>query len=142
MKFLDLNAAVNIESSVRTEMTETRLAEMRNARVIYDQKMEAKRKEEEEKNKRGKPREIVKMKSKPKLKASSSNVTLKSELEPPIVDEATYIDIEEEYLAYEAAGLEEEQRAFLPENLGLTQHEVNVKHLQTSTTVQMNLLTR
>lgn len=141
MKFLDLNAAVNIESSVRTEMTETRLAEMRNAREIYDQKMEAKRKEEE-KNKKGKPREIVKVKSKPKLNATSSSVTLKSQLEPPIVDEATYIDIEEEYLAYEAAELEEEHKAFLPENLGLTQYEVSEKHFRTLTTVQMNLLSR
>ena len=117
MKFLDFNAAVNIEWAVKKSMTDIHLIEMRKVREIYNQKMEEKRKEEEKKSK-------DKKKPATQIKEKTSKVSLKLEIEPPVVDEATYIDVNEEYLVYENEQFDRERERFLTVNLDLDQHEV------------------
>lgn len=134
MKFLDLNEAVNIEWSVRKSMRDIHLEEMRKVREVYDQKMEEKRQEEEKSRRKNKGKVIKNILEKP------SKIIVNVELEPPMVDEATYVDVEQEYLAYEDTQLNKERDSFLPENLGLTQHEVKQEALLLLANVMITLI--
>lgn len=117
MKFIDLNSAVGLEMSVKKAMTEKHLKEMKKARDAYDAIMEEKRIEEEKMKKFKGP--------KPKVEKKASKVKFVEEIEPPVVDETTYVDVDEEYLRFEDAQLEDERESLSPENLGLTEHEVS-----------------
>lgn len=117
MNFIHLNTAVEMEMSVKKMMTNKHLKEMKKVRDAYDEMMEEKLKEEEKMKKSKGP--------KPKSAEKVSKAKFVEEIEPPIVDEMTYVDIDKEYLVYEADQVEKDRESFLPENLGLFEHEVS-----------------
>lgn len=116
LNFENLEAATSNERDIRKAMTDRRLDEMRKVRQAYEEKMEEIRLEQE-KDKT--------MKTKDKKKDTPSKTRIKEDLEPPVVDETTYVDVEEEYVEFEDAQLKILQKSSLPENLGLKEHEVS-----------------
>lgn len=118
MVFENLSSIVAKERNARKELTDIHLGEMKKVREAYDTKMEIKRKEEEKNKKGRKQLPVTGNSQKPKKSA-------KEPPEPPVVDAATYVDVEAEFCALEAAQAEEDRECFKPENLGLTVHEVN-----------------
>lgn len=120
MIFENLSSTAAKERSARKELTDTHLEEIKKVRKAYDIKMEAKRKEEEKNKKGRKPQPVTDTSKKPKKIA-------KEPPEPPIVDAATYVDVEAEFCALEAAQAEEDRECFKPENLGLKVHEVRLR---------------
>lgn len=117
MKFETLEESNNIERLVRKEIILNRLEEMRKARQAYETRMEVLAAAEE-------MLKITKT-SKDKKTLTPSKVRIKEEEEPPIVDDATFVDIEDDYVAYETEQLEIERENWLPENLGLDDGEVS-----------------
>lgn len=114
LEFIDLNSAVSMETIVKKTMNEKHLKEMKKVRDAYEQMMEERRLEEEK----------MKTMKGPKPKEKASKVKFVEEPEPPVVDETTFIDVEQEYLEFEDAQAEKEREKFLPENIGLAEHEV------------------
>lgn len=117
MKHIDLKTSVMNEWVVKKSMTEKHLISMKKARDDFDEKMKVKRQEEEKKKKSGKSSKEVKKKP--------SKVKFKEESEPPVVDEATYIDVDDEFLQYEENLIETERETFSPESLDLFNNEVS-----------------
>lgn len=117
--FENLKSSLAYEQDKRKIMTEKHLAEMRAARAIWDEKMD-KQKQADGKNKGAKKKPEAPKKPDPKAKKS------KTDVEPPAVDEATYIDVEAEYCAFELEEFYEERKNLLPENLGLKSNEVSL----------------
>lgn len=128
MEYIDLKTAVTNEWVVRMAMTDKRLRSMKKAREAYEDKMEEKQKENEKSNKTTKAKSPAKKTEDKKktVKNKSSRVQFKEELEPPVVDESTYIDIEDEYLQYEAHLIEKKRESFSPDSLGLPKNEVKI----------------
>lgn len=113
MEFLDLAAAVEIEMKERKKITEKHLDAMRKVRAAYELRMEEIAKEESQK------------------KSGSENKKVKIiEIEPPIVDEGTYVDVEVEYVALEFAKYCDEMDSLSPDNLMLGVNEVNMRENQ------------
>lgn len=106
-----------MEREVRKEITLKRLEEMRKARQAYEIRMQELAAAEE-------LLKITKT-SKDKKTLTPSKVRIKEEEEPPIVDETTWVDIEDDVVAYETEKLENEHESWLPENLGLDDGEVS-----------------
>lgn len=116
MKFETLEESNNIERLVRREITLNRLEEMRKTRQAYETRMEVLAAAEE----------MLKVtKTKEKKTLTPSKVRIKEEEEPPIVDDSTFVDIEDDYVAYENEQLEIEHENWLPENLGLDDGDVS-----------------
>lgn len=115
LEFIDLNSAVSMEMSIKKTMIDKHLKEMKKVRDAYEQMMEERRLEEEK----------TKTMKGPKPKEKASKVRFVEETEPPVVDETTHIDVEEEYLEFEDAQVEKEREGLLPENIGLAEHEVS-----------------
>lgn len=124
MKFIDLAKAVSEEMKIRKAMTEKQLERMRKEREDFDLMMENKRKEEEANKSKKRPPKNPPKKAEKKSSKSKSKVQIVEKVEPPVVDESTYVDVEDEYLAYEEAQTKLNLEPFRPENLGLTEHEV------------------
>lgn len=120
MIFENLSSTVAKERSARKELTDLHLGEMKKVRDAYDTKMEIKRKEEEKNKKGRKPLPVAANSKKPRKVA-------KEPPEPPIVDAATYVNVEAEFCALEAVQAEEDRECFKPENLGLKVHEVRLQ---------------
>ena len=119
--------ALDNEWMVRQEMKKKHLEEMQKTRLDYEVKMKQKLLEEEAK--KGKPKDIVKIIEKPKLKSKTKD---KFEIEPPIVDENTFIDVEEEYLAYEDDIALQERLLMGPAYLPLNENDINMRQYQIS----------
>lgn len=130
MKFKDLATSVSEEMAVRKMMTEKHLDRMRKEREAYDLMMEEKLKlEEAAKSSKKKAKAVVpskKVEKKKKSTKKASKVPFIEPVVPPVVDESTYIDVESEYLVFEAAQVLEDFEPYKPENLGLSEHEVSV----------------
>jgi hypothetical protein len=128
LEFVDLRSSVQTEWLIRKSMTEKHLKAMRKAREAYEQQEAEKlqeqkvkltgKKEVQPKKKEDKKKKEVKKSPKSKVKfAEASSI-------PPIVDEATYIDVEDEYVEFEKFLREDELGIFSPANLGLKEFEV------------------
>lgn len=117
--------AVDNEWMVRQEMKNKHLEVMRKTRLDYDVKMEQKRLEEEKK--KGKSKNKVNAIEIPKSKSKT-----KDKNEPPIVDENTFVDVEEEYLAYEDDIVLQEQMLMGPAYLPLNENDMNMRQYQIS----------
>jgi hypothetical protein len=124
MDFQTLSVAVERETIVRKFMRKMRLDAMRRERAEYELKMEEKRRLEEEEEEARKASKDKK-KAEPKKK---QKITL--QVEPPIVDESTYVNVDDEYVAYETNKAEEESRSLSPDQLNLQEHEVNMREFQ------------
>lgn len=118
MKFESLKSAVAYERHIRSVMKEKRLEEMQKVRIAWEEKIEKKRLEEE------KSKKADKGKKKPAEKSKKSNKKVKEISEPPVVDDKTFVDVEEEYCAFEFQEFMDERTKYLPENLGLGNNEV------------------
>ncbi|KAG5679973.1 hypothetical protein PVAND_009508 [Polypedilum vanderplanki] len=126
MEFQNLLAAIDNEMIVRTLMRNNRIEKMRKARTDYELKMEEIRKQQEEE-------EAAKKNSKKEMKEEFKKIKkkiIKMPVEPPIVDESTYVDVEEEYVEYENLKAEEERNSSSPQNLNLHEYEVNMRDYQ------------
>lgn len=117
-KYIDFKTAVMNEWIVKKSMTEKHLTTMKKAREDFEEKIEKKRQEEESKKKKSKKSNI-------EVKKKPSKVKFKEEPEPPIVDEATYIDVDDEFIRYEENLIEEERESCSPESLQLLENEVS-----------------
>lgn len=113
MKFLNLAQTVEMEMKERQKITEKHLNVMRKKRADYEKRMEELAKEEKQK----------KEKSEEKKKKVI-------EIEPPIVDESTYVDVENEYVAFEFSKFREEMDSLSPEKLNLGENDVNMREYQ------------
>lgn len=113
MIFVDLSTAVEEEMTVRRQMIDKHLNIMRNTRAAYEERMEELAKEE------------IKKKSNPAQR--SEKKTRHIEIEPPIVDETTYVDVEDEYVTYEFSKFQQDMYSLSPESLNLSMHEVNMR---------------
>lgn len=118
VKHIDLKAAVINEWMVKKSMTDKHIKAMKRAREEFEEKMEEKLKEEGTKKKKSD-------KSANEKKNKPSKVKFKEEPEPPVVDEATYVNVDEEFLSHEENLFEEEREAFSPDSLGLSKNEVS-----------------
>lgn len=123
----DLLKAIEDECTVRQGMKNKHLEDMQKTRLEYDVKMEKKRLEEE----------AIKAKSKDmgksgNMKEEKSKKKDKNEIEPPIVNEETYIDVDEEYLVYEDDIALKERNLMGPEYLPLNENDVNMRQYQIS----------
>lgn len=128
MHYDNLSASIASEWTERRAITEKNLDRMRLEREQYEEKMEKLRlKEEADLKNKKKPEEKKSGKSKKQPKREETP-------EPPIVDETTYVDVEEEFVAYEDAEAEREQKKSSPDALQLTEHEV-CNHLKTFLTI-------
>jgi len=126
MKFQNFDYAIDEEMKMRKYFRDKRVAEMREAREAYDIKIEALKKQEEAdaKNKKNKEQAAdLATKNKKNLKP-------KKIIEPPIVDDSTYVNVDDEYLEYENQIVEEEVNLLSPENLNLDIHDVNMRQHQ------------
>ena len=121
----DLLKAVDDEWMIRQEMKNKHLYEMRKTRLEYDVKMEQMRLEEEKK--KGKSKDKVNAAEKPKPKSK-----IKDKNEPPIVNEDTFIDVDEEYLAYEDEMAFQERTSMGPDYLPLNENDINMRQYQIS----------
>ncbi|XP_070509138.1 uncharacterized protein [Chironomus tepperi] len=119
MKFQNFDASIDDEMKMRKYFRDKRVAEMREAREVYEMKMEEMRIQEEADAKNKKSKEQTKDKKKPKI--------LK---EPPIVDDSTYVNIDDDYLEYENEKIEEEMNQLSPESLGLDSYDVNMRQYE------------
>jgi hypothetical protein len=117
MKYIDLKTAVKNEWMIRKSISENHIVAMKKAREVFEEEMEEKLKEEE-KNKKSKKSETTEKKKK------KTKVQFKEEPEPPIVDAATYVDIDDEYVEFEDNLFEKERESFSPDSLGLLKNEV------------------
>lgn len=126
-RFIDMSSSLTAEWKERKAITENILKEMTKARELYDNKMEELRKEEEatQKNKQ-KPKPKLPTVAKKSGKRSKDKVK-EPELEPPIVNETTYVDVENDYVAFEDAQVAADQERLSPINLQLTEHEVSLQ---------------
>ena len=116
MQFEDLATSVEIEMKMRRQMTDNHLDEMRRERIAYEKRMKALADAEAaQKN--------MAASKKPKKKK-------KVEVEPPIVDETTYIDVDEEYVEYENEKFQEKLDSLSPTSLNLSDHDVNMREFQ------------
>lgn len=116
MVFDDISTTVEEEMMIRRHMIDKHLNAMRKVRAAYEERMEELAKEENNK------------KSDPSQKSESKTKSV--EIESPIVDETTYVDVEDEYVAYEFAMFQEEMNSLSPESLNLSMHEVNMREYQ------------
>lgn len=118
-EYNNLADAVETEMKIRCEMREKHLDEMRKVRMEYDKKIEALAKEETKKKTKPLliPKKVEKIKKKP-------------DIEPPKVDEKTYVDVDEEYIQYENMKFEEEIESLSPINLNLNIYELNLREYQ------------
>lgn len=116
-QFESLKESAADEISTRREMTEKHLEKMRADRDVWEEKMEKILLEEEKKSKGSKKRPGAAIQPKTSAKVNA-------EIEPPVVDESSYVDVETEYCAFEMEKFNEERKIFLPENLGLAKNEV------------------
>lgn len=132
MKFIDLATVVNEEMALKKSITEKHLERMRKERDAYELMMEEKLKEEEANNKSKKNKGVPSKKAEKnkKLKKQQSKVKFVEPAVPPVVDESTYVDVEDEYLMYEEAQVKEDLEPNKPENLGLSEHEVEFQSNQ------------
>lgn len=122
--YSDLKMAVQSEWMIRRSMTEKHLSDMRKAREAYEEELIRKQKEEEEKLKSSKKAKNSGKKETKSKKSSKRKVKFVEKVIPPIVDEATYVDVEDEYVEHENAWIENERYTFAPENLDLADYEV------------------
>lgn len=122
MKLDDLTKSVENEAKIRQEMTEKHLSEMRKAREVWETKMDEILQEEEQKTNKKK-----------QINEKSSTTKIKEEhllKEPPAVDESIYINVDEEYVSFEDENFREERNQLAPENLNLSEYEVNLREFQ------------
>ncbi|CRK97044.1 CLUMA_CG010485, isoform A [Clunio marinus] len=119
MEFVDLKTSLMFEFQTRQSMINVHLNEMREVRETYEMKMEEIRKEEESQKKSKKVQENVKVGKAKKI-----------EVEPPIVDESTYVDVEAEYVNYEDQQMEKQMNCLSPRNFNLKEHEMNMREYQ------------
>ncbi|CAG9804934.1 unnamed protein product [Chironomus riparius] len=124
MKFQNFDSAIDEEMKMRKYFRDKRVAEMREAREVYEIKMEAIRQQEEAdaKNKKNKEQKIELV--------AKKNLRIKVIKEPPIVDDSTYVNVDDEYLAYENQIVEEEMHLLSPDSLNLDRHDVNMRQYQ------------
>lgn len=108
---------------VRQAMKKRHLDKMQKRRLSYEMKMQKKRSDEEAKKKKKKTAEKAKSKSKTKDRFL---------MEPPIVDENTFLDVDEEYLDYEDGVALQERIMMGPEYLPLNENDVNLRKYQIS----------
>lgn len=114
--------AVKIEQKIKNSMIEKHLDEMRKTRKAYEDKMEAKRVQQELDRKNRKP--------KPKTADGKKRKKIKVEVEPPIVDETTFVDVEAEYVAFEDLQYFNERDINKCSNVALAEGEVNMREFQ------------
>lgn len=120
MKYIDLGKSLNSEWAIRKSMIDEHLREMITVREIYDMKMEEKRlKEEHEQKSKGRNNKTETPQSKTRRKVA------KEAVEPPIVDESTYVDVEDEFVKMEDAQAAAWRESLSEENLALGEHEVS-----------------
>lgn len=117
MEFFDLSTAVEEEMIVRRRMIEKHLNTMRKEREAYEERMEELAKEENNKKS-------------DKSQKSEKKTKILVEIEPPVVDETTYVDVEDEYVTYEFSKFQEDMDRLSPESLNLSVHEVNMRENQ------------
>lgn len=148
MQFETLDETLIKEWNVRKSMTDKHLEEMKKKREAYEEKMEQARKDEEE-NKKKKTSKAAKgskaaegskaakdSKVAKNVKASKGSKALKTakksevEIEPPIVDESTYVDVADEYEAFEDSQTSEELKRLSPEMFGMSEHDVRLEMIR------------
>lgn len=121
MNFESFDEAIEKEKEMRKFLWDKQIATMRKEREAYDALMEKKREQEEaEANKKSKKPEGSD-KKKPRQRVI---------IEPPKVDEATYVDVEEEYLKYENQKVEEQMQKISPESLYLDDYDLNMREYE------------
>jgi hypothetical protein len=138
---IDLKTSVMEEWRKRNSIRNKRLEAMRKAREDYEKELAEKLLEEQEakllkktgktqtksqeKDKKAKPKQKkVKSDEKETKKPLKSKVKFQGSSIPPVVDEALYIDVDDEYLKYEKDLIESERESFSPKNLELEENEV------------------
>ena len=126
--FETLDVTTNSERQVRKFMFDVHLEQMKKTRQDWEEKMEKLKLEEEDSKAMKAPKKSKEGgdKGKNKMNNTLSKMILKMEEEEPlVVDETTYVDVEQEYLTYEDNLLENENKRSVPENLELSEHEVS-----------------
>jgi cancer susceptibility candidate protein 1 len=129
-KFERLLPVVQEEVKVRKQMQANHMEQMRAAREEYEMKLlEIQRlKEEEEAAKKSKSKSKVQQKPEPaKKKKKKKNIGNVVFDEPPIVDDATYVDVDEEYCVYEKMKIDEEREKLSPKKYNLNFYDVNMR---------------
>lgn len=125
MKFQNFDSAIDEEMKMRKYFRDKRVAEMREARELYEIKMEAIRKQEEADAKNKKNKEQI-----AQIGASKKKSQPKQIKEPPIVDDSTYVNVDDEYLENENQIIKEKMYLLSPESLNLDSHDVNMRQYQ------------
>lgn len=127
IQFTSLTEALKEEFRVKDAMTEKLLTEMRQTRQNYEVKVETKRRQEEEdrKNRVKKPKREKTPDGKPKKRK-----TPKEDVEPPVVDETTFVDVDDEYVAYEDLKYINERDMYTCPNIVIAEGDVNMREHQ------------
>lgn len=125
----DLKSAVEIEMKVRQTMIENRLEEMKKTRAEYEEVIRKQQEMEEENKKSSKSNRTTVVKADKKVK-KRNNKSENTFNEPPVVDDTTYIDVEDEYLIYEDAFVVKQIAFNSPQNLQLSQDELNLREFR------------
>lgn len=117
---------VEEESRVRQEMINNHLNEMSNARTAYEEKMKAFLEEEEKK------KDAAKMSGKKIDKEADAKRKEKflKQPEPPVVDEFTWVDVEDEYVQYEDQLADQYFQTLFPKPDELVDGDVNLRKYQ------------
>lgn len=121
-EILSLKESIEEELNVRESMIQVHLNEMRIKRTKYDE-MIHKQKELEEMEKKASKGSVKKPKAMNEKKKKSKKVVE----EPPIVDESTYIDVEDEYVAYEDEKFYLKNLPNSPDLLNIGINEINLR---------------
>lgn len=117
-EIISLKDSVEHELSVKNSMTQVHLNKMRQVRKDYEELVQ-KQKEKEE---------LEKKASKGSVKKPNKSKTPKKVIEePPIVDESTYIDVEDEYVAYEDEKSHLRNLLNSPDLLNIGINEINLR---------------